>query len=215
MIPSSFPTITGSVASVSISGIVTESMSQQEVDEVTSQLAEIYGVDVNDIETTVDYVTSGTLDVTIPEDVSESEAIEVLQESISDVLGVHVKDVTVLIEDDGSVTYSIHGASVDEVEAIQNIASQDDFASQITENLVESDSDVVVEAATSNEEIEVVISATLDTSDATGTIDVNDGVSDLTQELGLSESKVESNFEDISESQKNLKITHKYKLLRS
>ena len=98
MIPSSFPTITGSVASVSISGIVTESMSQQEVDEVTSQLAEIYGVDVNDIETTVDYVTSGTLDVTIPEDVSESEAIEVLQESISDVLGVHVKDVTVVIE---------------------------------------------------------------------------------------------------------------------
>ena len=181
-------------------------MSQQEVDQVTSQLAEIYGVDVSDIETSVDYITSGTLDVTIPEGVSESEAIEALQESISEVLGVHVKDVTVVVEHDGTVSYSISGTSVDEVEAIQNIASQDEFASQITENLVENDSGVIIEAITSNNEIEVVLSATLDTTDATGTTDVNDGVSDLTQELGLSESTIEGNLWEIESSGKFTRV---------
>ena len=191
MIPSSVPTITGAVASVTISGVVTESMSQQEVNAVTSQLAEIYGVDLGDIETTVDYVTSGTLDVTLPEGVTNDEAIQFLQESISDVLGIHVKDVIVSIEDDGTVTYSAMGASVDEAEVIQSITSRDDFASQITEDLSENDSNVIVEAARSNDEIEVVISATLDTTDATGTIDVNEGVSDLTEVLGLTESSIE------------------------
>ena len=74
-------------------------MPSSEVDEINYQLAEIYGVDVDDVEITVDYVTSGTLDVILPRDISESELIEALEGSISDVLGVHVKDVIVVIED--------------------------------------------------------------------------------------------------------------------
>ena len=117
-----------------------------------------------------------------------------------------MKDVTVVVENDGTVSYSISGGSVDEVEGIQNMASQDEFASQITENLVENDSGVIIEAITSNDEIELVISATLDTTDATGTTDVKDGVSDLTQELGLSESTIEGNLWEFDLNEKYTRV---------
>ena len=97
------------MASVTISGTATEELAVEEIANITSELAEIYGVDPSEVETTVDYVASGTLDVTIPDDVSEEDAIAALQDSISDVLGVHTSDVVVTIEDDGTVSYSVTG----------------------------------------------------------------------------------------------------------
>ena len=91
-------------------------------------MADIYGVDPSDVETTIDYVASGTLDVTIPDDVSEEDAIAALQDSISDVLGVHSSDVVLTVEDDGSVSYSVAGATYAETESIQNAAAEADFA---------------------------------------------------------------------------------------
>jgi hypothetical protein len=65
-IPSAVPTITGEIASVSMSGSVTGEIS---TNDITTEIAEIYGVDANDVETSVDYVTSGTLDIRIPENI--------------------------------------------------------------------------------------------------------------------------------------------------
>ena len=166
-------------------------MPQTEVDQITSDLAEIYGVDVADIETSVDYVASGTIDVTIPPGVSENEAITSLQDSISDVLGVHPKDVVVTIDDNGVVTYSVTGASYAEAEAIQDVTSQVDFASQITDDLNENGSPVTVESSTPNEDIDVVVSATVDTTDATGTSDPVISIENLTIELWLTDSFAE------------------------
>ena len=115
MTPSALPTITGAIASVSMSGPITEEAS---LSEIVSELAEIYGVDERDVETSVDYVASGTLGITIPEDASESEVITALQSTISDVLGVHVSDIVVSIDDDGVVSYSISSDSYKDAEAI-------------------------------------------------------------------------------------------------
>ena len=193
-IPSAVPTITGAVASVSISGTVTSSMSSDDIDAISSDIAEIYGVDASDVETTVDYVASGTLDVTIPTGVSEEEAINAIQESISDVLGVHPKDVVVTIDDNGDVMYSVSGVTYDEAAAIQNAAAQATFVDQVTADLNEGDSGVVVESSTSNNDIEVILSVTVDTSEATGTADPVEEVSTLTQEYGLTNSIVEGIF---------------------
>ena len=119
-VPSAVPTITGAISSVSMSGAVTADMDASEISDITSELSDIYGVDPSDIETTVDYVTSGTLDIIVPDDLPEAEVIESLQDSISDVLGVHSSDVVITIDDDGVVTYSVTGASYEEVSAIQN-----------------------------------------------------------------------------------------------
>ena len=190
--PSALPTITGAVSAVSISGAVTSDLPADNVADITTELADIYGVDPADVETTVAYTASGTLDVSIPEGVSETEVIESLQDSISDVLGVHPKDVIVSIDDDGVVTYSVTGATYAEAEVLQNIASEPNFAAQVTEDLEENGSTVVVESSTTDEEIDVVITATVDTTDATGTEDPTVAIADLTSEYGLTESNVES-----------------------
>ena len=174
-----------------MSGAVTDEMSTEDLDAIASEIAEIYGVDAADVETSVDYVASGSLDVTIPDDVSEEDAIVALQESISDVLGVHPKDVVVTIDDNGDVTYQVTGTTYDEAEAIQTAASQAEFASQVTSDLSENDSGVTVESATSDSDIEVVISSTIDTTDATGTADPSTAIEDLTQEFGLTDSSAE------------------------
>ena len=129
-------------------------MSADEISDITSEIAEIYGVDANDVETSVDYVASGTLDVTIPSGVSEEEAINALQESISDVLGVHPKDVVVTIDDNGDVSYSVTGTTYAEAEAIQNAAAEATVADQETTDFGKGTSDVTVESATSHGDID-------------------------------------------------------------
>ena len=193
-IPSAAPTITGAVASVSISGAVTEAMSEEDVEAISNELAEIYGVDPLDVETTVDYVASGTLDVSIPEGVSEADVIAALEESISDALGVHAKDVVVTIDETGEVRYQVTGTTYEAAEAIQTAASDESFASKVTSLLNDGDSGVVVDNVDSDAEIDVVISATVDTTDATGTVDRDDAIEDLTSSYGLTNSKSQGTF---------------------
>ena len=100
-------------------------MPKDDINDITADLAEIYGVDRDDVEATIDYVSSGTLEVTIPDDIPQADAISVIQESISDVLGVHSSDVVVSFDDDGVLTYSVIGATFAEASGIQDIASQD------------------------------------------------------------------------------------------
>ena len=190
-VPTPEPTITGAVASVSMSGPVTAAISVEDITTISEEIAEIYGVDPIDVETTVDYVTTGILDVTIPEGVSEDDALLEIQQSLGDVLGVHPKDIVVTIDDNGDVRYSVTEGSYEDAEAIQNIASDADFASKVTAALTEADSEVTVESVTSDADIEVVISSIVDTTDATGTVDPSTAVSDLSESYGLSESHTE------------------------
>ena len=190
-VPSASPTITGEIASISMSGIVTSEIS---TDDMTQQIAEIYGVDANDVETSASYVTSGTLNVSIPEDIPKADAILALTESISDVLGVHSSDVVVSIDENGVATFSVAEETYDGVHNIQNMISDPNFATDITHDLHEGDSGVIVESVASHDEIEVIISTTVDTSDATGTTDPVEEVASLTQEYGLTDSIVEGIF---------------------
>ena len=160
-IPSSLPTITGEIASVSISGTITEEFSKEDISSISSQVADIYGVDESDIDLAVDYVSSGTLNVTIPEDVSEEDAITDLEESISDVLGVHSSDVVVTIGEDGTVTYSVSGSSYENAVAILNATSEDSFGSELDSELLESGSDITVDSVTSDDSVDVVITGML------------------------------------------------------
>ena len=196
-VPSALPTITGAVSSVSLSGPATGDISSDEVSAIKNQLAEIYGVDVSDLETDVDYVTSGVLDLTIPDDIRESDAIDALQDSISDVLGVHSSNVLVTIADDGTVTYSVTGASFEEASALQTALSEPDFVSQVTEDLVESGSDITVSSNVANDDVEVIISATIDTSEASSTIDPETAIADLIEEYGFTDSVIEGNCSKI------------------
>lgn len=160
---------------------------------ISSDVAEIYGVDIQDVETTVDYVISGTLGVIIPEGVPESDIISSLEEMISNVLGVHSSNVVVTMDDD-QASYSVMGTSYDEMQQILNISSDPAFARNIAMELNENDFDIAVVSLTSNNDVEVVISITVDTTDATGTIDTESGISVLAETYGLTETSIDGKF---------------------
>ena len=133
----------------------------------------------------IDYVTSGTLDVTIPSGVSDEEVVRGLEESISDVLGVHTSDVVVTIGEGGTVVYSVTGASYDDISVIQNKTADELFASQVDEDLKDNASPIAVDSAKADPDIEVVISATIDTSEADITVNVIEALTNLTESYGF------------------------------
>lgn len=198
MIPSGFPTITGAVSSVSLSGSITTDISVTDIIDITDEIAQIYGVDNNDFETTVSYITSGSLNITVSDDVNEDDVIESLQDAISSVLEVHPSDVIVSIDDEGIATFSVSGSTFAEVSALQSIVEQEGFADFVSNHLEEHRSEVSVESSTSVDDIEVVVSATIDTTDATGTRDVDSAITELIREYDLTESVIESNNTDFS-----------------
>lgn len=138
------------------------------------------------------------MNVTIPGDVTESEVIDSLKESISDVLGVHPSDVLVTIDEEGLAAYSISGNTFTEIKTLQEIAEQDDFFDLVNNDLRESGSEVFVEASSSNEDIEVLISAIVDTTDATGTRDPEIAITQLAQDYDLINSIIEGKLMKIS-----------------
>ena len=156
-IPSARPTITGEVASVSISGSVEEALSEEDASEIALAIAKIYGVEEEDVVMSVEYVSSGTLNVTIPEELSEADATAVLEESISNTLGIHSSEVEVTIHDDGVVTYTITGESYTEVETLSETTSKPTFVSELDSLLSGGESGISVESGTSSEEVEVLI----------------------------------------------------------
>ena len=143
------------MASVSIHGQATAQITSESIDEITEQLALIYGVDDSDVEITVEYVTSGSLDVMIPDGTSTDDFVEALTESIANVVGVHDSKVTVTIEDDGSATYSVTGSSYDDVVAVQNLTSSEAFVPALEASL--EDSSILVTSAFRDGHIDIAI----------------------------------------------------------
>ena len=194
-VPSASPSITGAVATVSMSGVVSDELTTAEISSLVSDLAAIYGVSTEDVDLSVGYVASGTLDVVIPEGVTEEEALSALQQSLSDVLGVHPKDVVVSIDSEGVVSYQISGETYEEVESVITEVNTEDFIATLSSELAEGDSGVTVSDVSVSSDVESVISATVDTTDATGDVEnAATAVQTLTETYGLSESSAESNF---------------------
>jgi len=158
-IPSAHPTITGEVASVIISGRADEALSKDTLEDITSDIANIYGVDENNVNVVVDYVISGAFNVSIPLELSENEASTIFEQMIGDTLGIHSSKVHVVIDEDGIVQYSISGQSHDEVESLLNSTLKTTFISDVNNLII--DSGIVVESATSSESVNVVISGIL------------------------------------------------------
>ena len=155
-------------------------------------------MDTSDLETNVDYVTSGILDVVIPDTIAETDAIAEIQDSISNVLSVHPSDVIVMINDDGTVSYSVTGDSFEEATALQDALTEPTFVEELTSNLEENGSNIIVESNNADGDVAVVVSATVDTSDASGTIDANQAIENMTEEFGFENSHVEGKFQSNS-----------------
>ena len=145
---------------ISMEGTVTEGFTEEEETDLVEDIAEVYNVSTDDVDLTVDYVTRGTLNVTIPEELSEEEAIAALTSAIAAAVGVHEKDVTVTIDLDGVVHYEIAGDSYEEAAGYLNLTTSDTFLETLGSELEAGDSGIVVASVDSDDEVVAVVTGT-------------------------------------------------------
>ena len=108
--PTSRPSITGAIISIEIGGEVTQELSSEELKNMTETVKEQFGISDDEIVLETTYKLSGVLDVSLPlpeDGVTEEEALEALEESLSELLGVHPSQIELSINEDGDVNMSL------------------------------------------------------------------------------------------------------------
>ena len=162
LIPSSTPSMTGLVVTLSLSQ-EDGSMSSEELQQFTADLAEQYGVSVEDVQVEATYTVSGTMDVVVPEGVSLSVLAEELEASISSALGIHPRDIDVVIDPTtGEVSYTVTLADPTEAEDLQATLVEPSFLSLVTEELSSSIPDAIVTSVETDSDIVFDLVVTID-----------------------------------------------------
>ena len=185
-VPTSPPSLTGWVANIVASTTVTASVSTVELDDYSQSVADFYGVDPTDVSTAVVYSTSGSLTVSIPEDVSSEELSLILQTSLAESLGVHPQAVEVSVDmETGEVTFTISSQDFDVVSDAQFQLGSD----SVQEELVAS----IVENVPSAEVLDVMVSPEI-SADLEFTVDADEATNDLTQAAWQTEQLLSTDF---------------------
>ena len=147
--------------SVDVSRTVTAVLDDSEINEVQDVIAGAYGVEADDLTTSTQYVTTGTITVTIPDSDSTQEALDVLTESLASTLGIDESDIELEIDlVSGEVTYSISTDDYTETTSILDALEEIDA--------LEVESDVIIVTGISpNSEIVAEVSVVVNGDEAT------------------------------------------------
>ena len=125
-IPSASPSITGSVAIFRLNMTVNESLTETQIDALRDTVANEYGLPSEKVDVDVVYKTvklfffslfpplstalfleTGTLNLTIPAGVDETEFLESVKDRLAEILGVHESQIDVFVDETGDVKYTI------------------------------------------------------------------------------------------------------------
>ena len=101
---------------------MTSEISSDEITDMTTAVIDSFDVSSTDVTADVDYVTSGSLQISVDDDTSESEVLDAVASSLAELLNVHPRDVEVLSVDldSGEVLYEISAESYDDATSIQS-----------------------------------------------------------------------------------------------
>ena len=101
---------------------MTSDVSSDEITDMTTAVIDSFDVSSTDVTADVDYVTSGSLQISVDDDTSESEVLDAVASSLAELLNVHPRDVEVLSVDldSGEVLYEISAESYDDATSIQS-----------------------------------------------------------------------------------------------
>ena len=101
---------------------MTSEVSSDEITDMTTAVIDSFDVSSTDVTADVDYVTSGSLQISVDDDTSESEVLDAVASSLAELLNVHPRDVAVLSVDldSGEVLYEISAESYDDATSIQS-----------------------------------------------------------------------------------------------
>ena len=205
MIPSGAPSMTGWVATVTAATVATTELDEDTITDFATNVADFYGVDPTEVSTSTIYESSGSLSMSIPDDLSEAELTDVITSSIAESLGVHPQNVEVNVDmETGEVEFVITSDSFANAAGISFDLDNYQYQEEIIAS-IETSIPVSVETFDSSEDVTATLEFTIDADSASN---------DLTQAAWLSEQLL-SDF-DVTVQSKNCfllqilySITHK------
>ena len=170
---------------------MSETLSQSDLIDIQNEVADTYGVDLEDVTTEVMYKTTGSVVLDNIDGISDADLEEVLENELASLLGVHEGSVEVSIID-GVAHYTITSDSVESSEGIQEVLSESDSLTALDTAISESFPDVGVSSLVVDDEIVADVVVTVDTGNASNNL--NNAASTL------EESFVEQGFNANAES---------------
>lgn len=164
-LPSIAPSLTGAISIIELSTTVTESLSATEITNIADEIAESYGVEVDDIIVDVTYETTGSIVINVIDDtLTDDEISEAIEDEIAALLGIHESDIDVTIEG-RFATYTITSDNAESAQQFQDVI-RDPSARNDLSNAIEQNVPVNVLVIEVEEDIGSEIVATVDTSGA-------------------------------------------------
>lgn len=171
-IPTAQPSITGVVSIISMSQTppANGSLTEEELQNMTTTIATAYGVDEDDVEIIATYTTSGTFDLVLNGSVDTDALEDSLEDEIAELLGIHESEVEVIVSENGTVYYVITSDSAEEAEDYQTMMGNDTVPVTIYDGLTEDTQFVNVssisEEISVDENITVEIDIVVDVNEA-------------------------------------------------
>ena len=139
--PTASPLFMGMVISVDISTPTSSAINNAEIEELEAIVADSYGVDNEDVSSVTEYVTSGTLEITIPDTISEEEALEELTSALSTTLGINKDSISLSLDpESGEVFYMVTTDDYDRTNEVLLDLLSDDIIDSLDTSVVTIDS---------------------------------------------------------------------------
>lgn len=195
ILPSSTPTMSGFISTISATTSVSEEVEQNEIEDFIRDVAGIYGVDTTDITAGTTYTSSGSLSIAIPNDMLLSEVEDAVSISIAETLGVHPQAVDVTVDaETGEVLFTVSTPTFDEAENIQDSLEN-------TQSIIESIESIIPSVSVDEFDVSNDIDVTIEF-----VIDADDTANDLTQAAFQSEQLLSDRDFDVTVQSKSIFI---------
>jgi len=154
------------VTIIEVSKPVNATMSEEDIDAITTQVVQSFGVEEDDVIVEVVYTTTGQMNVTFQDSVNEDALAEALENELVALLDLHEGDIDVHIDfENGTISYTIASSSVEDATEVFALLSLVNTTAQIEELLETTFPAISVESVEVSEAM-VDITVTVDTSDA-------------------------------------------------
>ena len=166
VLPSSAPSVTGIVVTLTLTS--TGSLNTSEIEALEVAMAEEFGVAIDDVTADVTYTISGSIVLEeVPHDVSESELEAILEGGIAEALGVHSGYVTVDVDTStGEATYTIVSDDSDDASGMLDTMETDKFLSDVNSEISTDLSSTSITSVAAEEEITMDVVVTIDATES-------------------------------------------------
>ena len=168
-----------------VSSPVTKELTADEIEAMENVAIDSFDVSNEDVTAVVSYIATGSMQLSIPEDISENEIADALTSTIANLLGIHPRDVSItdVNLETGEVQYEVSSNEFEDISTVQEALeslSNDDIESSIQDVLPE----VEVERNDVDDDIAVDVTIIVDGSNAGSISDARTDVNDIFTDLG-------------------------------